>query len=564
MLWRATCLQHRAEPKRSFRQVGLDRLGAHHAIRAKTIAQGVQELTPEAVRPLHTPHAIALPPQHLLMRQRAQMRGPNRHPHHAVAEVDRLHPRHKERPQMADIPTRPAEGDHHPHRRGIDTVKLKLQLPGAAAALLKKLRQLRQQPADGQLDRLQLGGGSGKDTLGQERREGADRIDRLRRQTGGLIEPSQQPGPEAGRQRGSRQLKKMPDPLDAHLAKGIDHRPINPQGGYRKPRERLSAFTHDRPISRTEPGHRPGAGKGRTRRDPGHETQTHDLIREPMDKTLLATKQMLAAGNINEQAVRRINRHDRRELQRPPRQCQQGRLLALRLLRPDDRPARRQQSAGVSQGHPLPHPRRRGPLAPPGHDLPAGAGGVQEDGAIPRHATPLIHRLRPTCGRSAPRDQIGREVRQVQRHRLGHASTPQSTVGVEKRHPHQMRTDPPSAALPSNAAAQQSTWESCQLKKSTAPATARPRPRGDPAPPAAAPPEPAPRLAQPPAATGGSRPAPAHCRQPPPPPWRGNAPPDRSPTAGSRHPADRQRPSAAAGRRGSRRSHGGKANSVGR
>ena len=85
-----------------------------------------------------------------------------------------------------------------------------------------------------------------------------------------------------------------------------------------------------------------------------------------------AVKQTFAAGDVDQHAIRRINRDDRREPQRPSGQRFECQQFPVRLMELDQHIAARQQRPGVGKRHCFAHTGGGGLFTSSDDNLPAG------------------------------------------------------------------------------------------------------------------------------------------------------------------------------------------------
>ena len=269
--------------------------------------------------------------------ERRDLLGVQRHHLDAEAGVDRLQPLAQQLGQMraasrAGRAVATAMNWSSPSTRKKRATKRRPPCARSASRAQRRCGQQLQRPAEilGRADRL----GEGK-ALGEGRRR-ARPGDRLLRRAERLVEPQHGSGAEPGGDLGARQAGEFAHAAQAQPAQPGDGARIEPQPGHRQmPRARpLLARRDDRTAASCPSGERASAQAAPV--VPAMASAAGDRVaRQPrgegVGKPLLAAEQMAAAGDVEQQPVRRIGGGEGGVALAPAGECGQCRRVAVRV-----------------------------------------------------------------------------------------------------------------------------------------------------------------------------------------------------------------------------------------
>ena len=251
---------------------------------------------------------------------------------------------------------RPAGADLRTAYRAVDAEERELEDACPLPARLELLLQRAGKRGEGRGDVILKRDRLGEAALGDQGGERPARVDRLFLLSERLIEPAEKIAAETGGKRRARRIHDLADALQADALQREDGVVIEAQGGKRERRDRRGRGADRDDAGQAEAGDG-GGGAGRVgNRRAGEEALRLQPGNEIGAQRCLAAEKMRRAGDVEHQAVRRRQGHQRRVPLRPVGdRRKQGRIRGAVLV---DDLQRRDHGAGIGErladGEPYP------------------------------------------------------------------------------------------------------------------------------------------------------------------------------------------------------------------
>ncbi len=303
--------------------------------------------------------------------------------------------------------------------RAVGAEERKLEAARAVAARRQRRLEPRREPLDGGEHVLLARDRLVEALLGEIRRNRQARAERLVLAAERAVELAQEIGAEAGGERRARQIEDVADALQAEARQCGDHVTRESQRHERQRRQEIAfvAGSCDRRLAETRRGPSRADGRGdcgaRGKAEARHPCE--QIVAQP----LLAAEEMRAAADVEQDAVGRIDRDERRVALAPVGDgVEQARVGRLVLRHGGERGM---HGAGLRQRH-------------AGDEAALLRGGIDRDQEVEVAALAEDSERRRSLTRS-PRDAVGRKPLQPQaeyalrtRSAAPHCSTPRSRL----------------------------------------------------------------------------------------------------------------------------------------